>query len=408
MRKHSAVSAGKQKSRPRVLILAPEAPYPLVGGGALRTASIVEYFLRRAAVDLIVFRQPGAPHPSDSFVRKALRNLTVIDLPGHSRHPVGRYMRNAGRLARRVPPLVDRFSGFAAEVAAALRGHRYQLGLIEHFWCAPYLEQLAPHCDRIALDLHNVESAWHQRCAQASAGARAVAHNFFEKASRRLERKWLPAFSLLLATSAEDALRVRETAAGVPVAVYPNAIPLIDTPFVHEQDAIVFSGTLEYEPNRDAVSYFRRCIWPTLRDRFPSLRWRLVGRNPEAVTPLIAGDPRIECSGPVDDAVRELARAKVAVVPLRAGSGTRLKIIEAWAAARAVVSTPLGAEGLPAVHGRNIMITDDAVGFGEAVSSLLLTPSLRASLGQAGRQLYEREFTWQAAWEKLAAALESL
>ena len=86
-----------------------------------------------------------------------------------------------------------------------------------------------------------------------------------------------------------------------------------------------------------------------LRERWPGLVWRLVGKNPEAVRRIHSGDPRIEVIGPVDDAVRELARARVAVVPLLAGSGTRLKILEAWAAGLPVVSTTIGAEGLP-VH----------------------------------------------------------
>ncbi len=408
MKKRGVGSGGKRKAGPSVLILAPETPYPLAGGGALRTASVLEYFLSRAAVDIIVFRQPGAPDPAECLRGLKLNRLTVIDLPANSRHPVGRYVRNAGRLARRVPPLVDRFAGFSAQVAAAVRGSRYHLGVIEHFWCAPYVEQIAPQCRRTALDLHNIESAWHARSAEASAGAKAVAHGVFEKASRRLEQKWLPAFSLLLATSSEDACRIREAAPEGRIAVYPNAIPMVPLPSVDEEDLIVFSGSLEYEPNRGAVRHFRDHIWPALRNRFPSLRWRLVGRNPEAVARCISGDPRIECSGPVDDAVAELARAKVAVVPLLAGSGTRLKIIEAWAACRPVVSTTLGAEGLPVEHGRNIMIEDDAAGFGVAVSSLLESPPLRGKLGSAGRQLYEKEFTWQAAWKKLAAALEGL
>ncbi len=408
MQRPSGDSADKTGARPAALFLAPETPYPVAGGGALRAASMLEFLARRALVDVIVFRQPGAPEPAQAFPEGLVRRLTVIDLPANARHPVGRYVRNAGRVARRVPPLVDRFSGFAREVAAAVRGRRYQLGVVEHFWCAPYLEQIAPHCERTVLDLHNIESAWHARSAEASSGARAVAHRVFEKASRALERKWLPGYSLLLAASSVDARRAEEAAPEARVAVYPNAIPLIEPPSGREEDAITFSGALEYDPNRSAVRYFRRQIWPTLRERFPTLRWRLVGRNPEAVARWIKDDPRIECTGAVEDAVAELARAKVAVVPLRAGSGTRLKIIEAWAACRPVVSTSLGAEGLPATHGQNIMIEDDAAAFAEAVSSLLESPSLRRALGEAGRRLYEREFTWQAAWTKLAAALESL
>jgi glycosyltransferase involved in cell wall biosynthesis len=126
-----------------------------------------------------------------------------------------------------------------------------------------------------------------------------------------------------------------------------------------------------------------------------------VGKNPWAVSRYTSGDPRIETTGEVDDAVRELARARVAVVPLLAGSGTRFKILEAWSAAVAVVSTTIGAEGLPARDGEHLLIADGAAPFAAAVTRLLQSPDLRRQLGHAGRVLLEQEFTWEAAWKKL-------
>jgi glycosyltransferase involved in cell wall biosynthesis len=103
----------------------------------------------------------------------------------------------------------------------------------------------------------------------------------------------------------------------------------------------------------------------------------------------------------VEDAIRELARAKVAVVPLLAGSGTRLKILEAWAAGLPVVSTTLGAEGLGARDDESLLLADGGPAFAEAVSRLLACPDLRQKLGMAGRLLLEQEFTWETAWKKL-------
>ncbi len=158
---------------------------------------------------------------------------------------------------------------------------------------------------------------------------------------------------------------------------------------------------MEYHPNRSAVRYFRREIWPRLRERWPDLVWRLVGKNAAAVRPFTTGDPRIEVSGEVKDAVRELARAQVAVVPLLAGSGTRLKILEAWAAGMPVVSTTVGAEGLPALDGEQILLADEPAAFAEAVSRLLACKELRDRVGKAGRLLMEKEFTWEIAWQNL-------
>src|SRR5579863_7155513 len=135
--------------------------------------------------------------------------------------------------------------------------------------------------------------------------------------------------------------------------------------------------------------------------QWPTLVWRLIGKNPQGIRKRTNGDTRIEISGPVDDAVTELASARVVVVPLLAGSGTRFKVLEAWAAGRAVVSTPIGAEGLPARHGENMLLAADARRFGEAVSHLLTSPVLRGKLGAAGRKLFEAEFTCEQAWKKL-------
>jgi glycosyltransferase involved in cell wall biosynthesis len=117
----------------------------------------------------------------------------------------------------------------------------------------------------------------------------------------------------------------------------------------------------------------------------------------------VRGDERIELTGPVADAVVELAKARVVVVPLLAGSGTRVKILEAWAAGRAVVSTTVGAEGLPVRDGEHLLLRDTAESFAAAVSALLAAPEERLRLGAAGRRLWEREFTWPRAWEALAA-----
>jgi glycosyltransferase involved in cell wall biosynthesis len=105
--------------------------------------------------------------------------------------------------------------------------------------------------------------------------------------------------------------------------------------------------------------------------------------------------------GPVEDAVAEIARSRIAIVPLLTGSGTRLKILEAWAAGLPVVSTTIGAEGLPARHEETILLADGAPAFADAVTRLLTCTDLRQALGSAGRLLLEKEFTWETAWRRL-------
>jgi glycosyltransferase involved in cell wall biosynthesis len=382
-------------------MLAPEAPYPLAGGGALRTASLLHYLARTYAVDLIVFRQPGAADPRKDLPPNLVRRVVVIDLPANRRNVAAKALRNTVRMARTLPPLVDRFAGFEEEIAQAVSGRRYHVGVIEHFWCAPYGQLISQVCEKTILNLHNIESVLHERCARAERAPAGWAHRVFREASLKLERQWLPRFSCVLATSETDAELTRAIAPAAQVLVYPNAIPRVPLPELKNENAIVFSGNMEYHPNRLAVRYFRQEIWPRLRDRWPGLVWRLVGKNAAAVRPFTKGDPRIEVRGEVVDAVRELARAQVAVVPLLAGSGTRLKILEAWAAGTAVVSTSLGAEGLPVRDGEQLLLADGPLAFADAVSRLLACQELRERLGKAGRLLMEKEFTWEKAWDKL-------
>ena len=308
--------------------------------------------------------------------------------------------RNGWRFVRGAPPLFDRYSGHEAQLRPFF-ARRYAVGVIEHFWCASYVTVLRPHCDRVVLDLHNIESELARTHALATGGLERIAGKRFASAYGKLERRWIPQFDLVLVASEEDRRRIDHPS----VHIFPNALPEIARPGVVESDSIVFSGNLEYHPNVEAVRWFRDEVWPRVTLREHPAKWRLIGRNPEAVASITAGDDRIELVGPVNDAVTEIAHSKVAIVPLLSGSGTRFKILEAWAAARPVVSTAIGAEGLGARSGEHLLIADSASDFAAAIARLLEDPELRHKLGEAGRALYLDRFTWGAAWRALEGLL---
>lgn len=360
--------------RDRAMFLTPESPEPGLGGGGWRSASLLAYL--RQHYDVTVAR---------------------FDLPHHSKSPIARAWRNGLRLARGIPPLFDRFSGFGDQLEPHLHDQHYALGVIEHFWCAPYARVLRPHCDRLILDLHNVESQLARTHAAATRGLESIAMSRFANSYEGLEREWLRKFDQILVASEEDRRRIDHNS----ITVYPNALPVIDPQHVDEENCIAFSGNLEYHPNVEAVRWFHDRIWPRIRERDPSLQWRLIGCNEHAVRKIVADDDRITMTGKIDDAITALAAAKVCVVPLLSGSGTRFKILEAWAASRAVVSTTLGTEGLWTEHGRELLIADDPQSFTDAVVKLLGNARLRERLGEAGREKYLRDYTWQEAWREL-------
>jgi len=358
---------------PRAFFLTPEEPKIGSGGGGLRSASLLGYLRSKCDVQTATF-----------------------SLRSHSKSPAARIWRNTKRLARGCPPLFDRFSGYERQLTEALHG-RYAAGVVEHFWCASYASLLRSSCDRLVLDLHNIESQLARTHAEAARWPASWASKRFAESYERLERYWLPKYDVILVASEEDRRRLSHP----DVRVFPNALPEIPQPRVPEANAILFSGNLEYHPNVEAVRWFRSKVWPSVREQAPAVEWRLLGRNPAAITAFTNGDPRIRVIGPVEDAIAHLAEAQVCIVPLLSGSGTRFKILEAWAAGRAVVSTTLGAEGLGASDGEHLLLADDAADFAAAVLRLLNNRTLRARLGDAGRALYMEQFTWPAAWRRL-------
>jgi glycosyltransferase involved in cell wall biosynthesis len=399
----------------RTLMLSPEPPYPLHSGGAYRTASLLHYLGQFSEPDLILISESGQPALLPAGL---VRNQAVVPLPHHRKDPLSRYLRNARRAIRGVPPLIDRLSGLEPAIERLLtelltEGQRYELGIVEHFWCAPYVDLIRRFCDKVVLDVHNVESVLHQRCATFTHGAVRAGHRRFASASRKLEADLLPHFSLILVTSDEDACAIRTIAPSTRLQVFPNAFPLVESRSHTEEkpQVLVFSANFEYHPNIDAVEFLVKEIWPGVRRRHPELRLRLIGRGDGAICHILAdagaanGLGGIETSGPIPDAFAEIAQATIAIAPLRIGSGTRLKIIEAWAGNRAVVATPLAAEGLDARDGENIRLAESAAEFAAAIDELLADTALRHRLGTAGRATFEASYSWNSAWKSLDLGL---
>ena len=344
------------------------------------------------------FSEETRPDPRHALPAGLVQDSLLIGLPVHPRTTTSRAWRNALRYARGIPPLVDRFTHgpTRAKLAQWLQGRQYNVAVVEHFWCAPFWPQLRPRAARLVLDLHNIESEWHARMAQDEPWPIAHAHRRFAAAARRLEAQLLSKFDTVLVTSERE-----RSSPGLEAAkVYPNTIP--SRPQLASQPPrrlqIVFSANLEYQPNISAVKWFGQEVWPQLQRRHPGIEWVLVGRRPDAVRHVIPPG-RVRTTGEVADALPEIAASLAAVVPIHSGSGTRIKILEAWAAGTPVVSTALGAEGLPADA---IAIADSPDAFAAKVSALIVSQPERDRLAAAGGLVFNTAFTWEAGWKVLA------
>jgi glycosyltransferase involved in cell wall biosynthesis len=166
---------------------------------------------------------------------------------------------------------------------------------------------------------------------------------------------------------------------------------------------IVFTGSMDWEPNIDAVEYFCRQIFPGVLNAFPDARFQIVGRNPHPRVKRLASSS-VEVTGTVASVAEYLRHATIVVVPLRIGGGTRLKIFEAMAIGKALISTPIGAEGLDVTSGKDCLIADDAPSFAAAILALLDDPTLRRSYEDNAARLAAR-YDWSQIAKRFADAL---
>lgn len=250
----------------------------------------------------------------------------------------------------------------------------------------------------VVLFTHNVEHMIWKRFSQVETRGwrRAILEGEGRKV-RQWEARACTRAQLTIAVSEVDRDELAAIAPGSRVYAVPTGV---DSAYfspngVLESPAhLVFTGAMDWHPNEDAIVYFLDAILPAIRREIPQVRLTVVGRNPSPRLRKEAAKAGICITGTVDDVRPYIAQATVYVVPIRIGGGTRLKIFEALAMEKAVVSTSVGAEGLPLVPGVHFLPADDPAEFARAVVSLLRDSSWRRRLGVAGRQLIEQRFSW--------------
>jgi polysaccharide biosynthesis protein PslH len=292
-----------------------------------------------------------------------------------------------------------------------LRTKRFDIVNLEFSFLGHCDLRQAPAGERIpalVVDSHNIDYDLARQYTRT--GGSLLRRLYAEVNWRKLRREELGTYRRadgVYLCSVADERRLRDEIPAARTKVIPNAA---DVEFYKPRPAdplpdgrtVVFFGLMSYMPNIDGVSYFLQDIWPRIAEANPDARCKIIGGSPPAQLLAMAG-PRIEFTGFVPDLRPHLAAAAAVVVPLRLGGGTRLKIVEAMAMSKAIVSTTLGAEGIDAVPGRDILIEDEPDAFAEAVSRLLTNPDLAARIGNSARQLSEARYAWSAA----ARALES-
>ena len=250
----------------------------------------------------------------------------------------------------------------------------------------------------VVLFQHNVEYLIWQRLSELETNPLRRALFAIEwRKMRAREADACRRADLTIAVSEDDRRRLADLAPGSRTAAISTGVDtsyFVQNGFTQLPTRLVFSGSMDWHPNEDAVCYFADAILPRIRAEIPDVSLTVVGRNPSARLRDVAERSGILVTGTVDDVRPSIGEASLYVVPLRAGGGTRLKIFEALAMSKAVVSTTVGAEGLALEPGRHFVAADEPGEFADAVVSLLRDGHRRRALGQAGRDLVEARYSW--------------
>jgi glycosyltransferase involved in cell wall biosynthesis len=253
------------------------------------------------------------------------------------------------------------------------------------------------------LDLHNVESSLVESYARARRGPAAAFYRAESMALRHMEARTITDFDHVIVVSENE--KARLPSFGGSVLVCPNGREPSDLLPEATAPTVAFVATMGWAPNVDAALWLGQEIWPLVMEKVPDARLLLVGRGPTPDVLALAG-PSVDVTGTVSDVAPYLARSRVVVAPLRAGGGTRLKIMEALDSGRPVVATSVGCEGLEDLIGRGVVIANSTQDMADHIVRLLGDPGEAARLGGEGHDAVNAEHTWDIALRPLLQAVD--
>jgi glycosyltransferase involved in cell wall biosynthesis len=386
--------------------------WPSTTGGRVRSLQIVSALSRRHRVTLITTHGPG--DDPQGLARRLPDCQQVVSIPydvpkrGSPRFPAT--LARSWLSSYPVDLWKWRHAEFADKVRALVEQHLVDVVVSDFLFAASNV----PLSGRVPVVLfeHNVEHLiWKRLSALERNPIKKVLLEIEWRKLRNKEAAFCRGASLTIAVSEEDRSRLEALAPRAKTRAIPTGV---DTSYFQPRgrpqipQRLAFSGSMDWHPNEDAVVYFGEAILPRIRAQVPDVSFSIVGRNPTSRLQDAARRLGMIVTGTVDDVRPHLEEASVYVVPLRAGSGTRMKIFEALAMAKPVVSTTVGAEGLSLTHEKEFIAADGPQQFADAVVHLLHNRSQRNALGQAGRALVVERYSWDQVGRQFEALCEEV
>jgi polysaccharide biosynthesis protein PslH len=401
----------------RILWLKSDLLLPLDKGGRLRTWHLMRHLAKRHHITYMSFVEHGQEREIEGM-REVASEVVTVPRSDPAKRSLLFYMDAARYLADPLPYAIAKYrsTAFRSKLTALLRGRNFDLIVCDFLVPAVNLPASLP-CPSVVFT-HNVEAEiWRRHAETKSSVAARWLYRLQHQRMLRFEDDTLRRFDGVLAVSEADRDTIgrlypgaahRPTwvvRTGVDTEYFAPRNPLEPpAPLEPLEPHLVFTGSMDWLPNEDAMKYFCADVLPLIRAQEPRATLSIVGRAPTPAVRALANE-HIEVTGTVDDVRPHMAKAAACIVPLRIGGGTRLKIFEAMAMGKAVVSTTVGAEGLPIVAGTHALIADEPRSFADAVLTVLRDGAQRTALETAARTLVLEHYDWSAVAGELDDAL---
>lgn len=381
-------------------------------GGRIRSYQILKQLARRHQVTLFTFyaEQAGDSHAA---LKEPFERVECLPLKMPAPRSLAETWRYGRNLFSSVPYTMSKFCRpeVRKRLGRLLEEENYDVIICDFLFAAGVIPWQNP-CPKV-LFTHNVEAVIWKRHYEVARNPLWKLISWREyRTVERSERWYLNRADQVLTVSEVDRSYFARLIDPSRIAVIPTGVDAeyFQPALIPEQPGLlIFTGAMDWMPNEDGILYFVHEVLPRIRAEFPIVTLRLVGRSPSArVRALAQSVPGVQVTGRVEDIRPFVGEAQVYVVPLRIGGGTRLKIFEAMAMGKAVVSTTVGAEGLPVHHGQDILLADSAQELASGVLTLLRSSTIRRSLGQAARRLVAENYSWERAAARFEEVLTSL
>lgn len=398
-----------------ILWLKTELLHPVDKGGRIRTYQTLRHLVRSHRVTYLCLDDGSSTDAERAAAAEYCHDLVTIPFSPARKGSPGFFVDLARNVLSSLPYAIARYR--SEEMQSAIRRLAREgsvaggpIDLVVCDFLAPSVNVPGALGVPTVLFQHNVEAAIWAR--HAAVPGSAVRQRYMREQWRRMaafEGRECRRHDHVIAVSEADSDSFRRDYGVTRVTAVPTGV---DTGFFtpagvqRDRNEIVFVGSMDWLPNDDGVRWFAGSILPLIRRRVPGARLTIVGRDPTPAVRQLAADAAITVTGRVADVRPFVERAALVVVPLRVGGGTRLKIFEAMAMERPVVSTTIGAEGLPVTNGREILIADDPEAFAAASSALLENPARADGLGKAAAELVRSRFSWENVTREFARACD--